>query len=79
MRSVALEAGDRLVLCTDGLWGAVGDVEMGRILSRPVGCDAACRVLIDAGRAEGGEDNLTAVVVDVRSCPNDGNAEDEPR
>ena len=75
MRSVALEARDRLLLCTDGLWGAVGDAEMGRILLRPYRCAATCQTLIDAGRATGGEDNLTAVVVDVRTCPNDGNAE----
>ena len=73
-RSVEMEAGDRLLLCTDGLWGAVGDVEMGRILSRPVGCDSACRALIETGRTAGGEDNLTAVVVDVRTCSGDGSA-----
>lgn len=69
MRSVELETGDRLLLCTDGLWGAVGDAEMGRILSRSGRCAAACRALIAAGRAAGGEDNLTAVVVDVLACP----------
>lgn len=74
MRSLALEAGDRLFLCTDGLWGAVGDGEMGRILSRPVGCEEACRALTDAGRTAGGEDNLTAVVVDVRTCSGYGSA-----
>ncbi len=76
MRSVALEAGDRIMLCTDGLWGAVGDVEMAGILSRSEGCEVTCRALIEAGRAAGGEDNLTAVVVDVRANPAGGTAEE---
>jgi protein phosphatase len=65
MRAVELSSGDRLMLCTDGLWGMVGDMEMAGILSRSNDCEVTCRALIEAGRAAGGEDNLTAVVVDV--------------
>ena len=64
-QTVDLLAGDRLMLCTDGLWGMVGDRAMAGILSGPDGCEATCRALIAAGKAAGGGDNLTAVVVDV--------------
>jgi protein phosphatase len=64
-QTVDLLAGDRLMLCTDGLWGLVGDRALAGILSCSDGCEATCRVLIAAGKAAGGEDNLTAVVVDV--------------
>ena len=76
MRSMELEVGDRLLLCSDGLWGAVGDAKMGHILLHSGSCGAVCRELIDEGRAAGGEDNLTAVVVDVRAYPTDGTAEE---
>ena len=64
-QTVDLLAGDRLMLCTDGLWGLVGDRAMAGILSCSDGCEATCRALIAAGKAAGGEDNLTAIVVDV--------------
>jgi protein phosphatase len=64
-QTVDLLGGDRLMLCTDGLWGLVGDRTMAGILSCPDGCEATCRALIAAGKAAGGEDNLTAVVVDI--------------
>lgn len=76
MRSVELAACDRLLLCTDGLWGMCGDVEMAGILSRSNGCEVTCRALIEAGRAAGGEDNLTAVVADMRAYPADGTADE---
>ena len=68
-QTVDLLAGDRLMLCTDGLWGMVGHRAMAGILSCPDGCEATCRALIAAGKAAGGEDNLTAVVTDVVEGP----------
>lgn len=62
MRSVALEAGDRLLLCTDGLWGAVGDAQLKSIMAAGNNPEDTCRNLIAAGKQAGGQDNLTAVV-----------------
>lgn len=65
IRSVALEAGDRLLLCTDGLWGAVGDVQLKAILAAGNDPEVTCRNLIAAGKQAGGHDNLTAVVCEL--------------
>jgi PPM family protein phosphatase len=65
--TVDVRAGDRLLLCTDGLWGMVGDRQMRAILAERADAESACRALVDAGLAAGGADNLTAVVVDVKA------------
>ena len=70
MCSVALEAGDRLLLCTDGLWGAVGDVQLNSIMAAGNNPEVTCRNLIAAGKQVGGQDNLTAVVCE---CIQGGN------
>lgn len=65
MRSLALAAGDRLLLCTDGLWGAVRDVQLKAILAAGNDPEVTCSNLIAAGKQAGGNDNLTAVVCEL--------------
>lgn len=60
-----LSAGDRLVLCTDGVSGLVGDAGMQEILSGCGDPQAAAEALVAAALRAGGRDNATAVVVDV--------------
>jgi PPM family protein phosphatase len=56
---------DRLMLCTDGVSGLVDPASMADVLGRsPDPRDAADR-LVSAALAAGGDDNATAVVVDV--------------
>ncbi len=61
-----LVAGDRFLLCSDGLCGYFEeDLEtLGRLLSNP-DADVATRKLIDAANEQGGKDNITAVIVTV--------------
>ncbi len=59
----ALQSGDMLLLCTDGLWEMVREGEIKRILSMDAPLDDICKNLIDAANAGGGEDNITALVV----------------
>ena len=59
-----LEPGDRLLLCSDGLSGVVPADEMERIVSGS-GLEQACQALIEAANANGGPDNITAVLIDV--------------
>lgn len=59
-------AGDRFLLCSDGLCGVVGAEAIADALS----CrdpEAAADALIDLALAAGGPDNITVVVVDVLS------------
>ena len=59
-----LEAGDRLLLCSDGLHGELPDGEILRLLGAGAPSDAV-QGLIEAANLEGGRDNITAVVVDA--------------
>ena len=61
---IALKTGDSLVLCTDGLWGQVTDVELQRaVVQNPPA--AACRALVNLARERGGPDNITVQVLRV--------------
>jgi protein phosphatase len=62
---LTLAEAERLLLCTDGISGLVDDARIATILSRsPDPRDAADR-LVAAALDAGGDDNATAVVVDV--------------
>src|SRR5579864_6357043 len=59
-----LEEGDTLVLCTDGLWGVVGELDIARIArSNPPA--EACAMLVRMALARGGPDNVTVAVLRV--------------
>ncbi len=60
-----LRAGDRILLCSDGLYGLVGDPALALLLSRPHDVQQAVRLLVAAARAAGGTDNITAIVCEV--------------
>jgi serine/threonine protein phosphatase PrpC len=59
---VPLEAGDRFLLCSDGLHGYLRPGEVESLLSEPRIEDAARRG-IEMANERGGKDNITAVVV----------------
>ena len=63
-RTVRLRAGDRLLLCTDGLTGLVSDARIAA-LSDAGRVDEGVDRLVDAALAAGGHDNVTAVLVAV--------------
>ncbi len=56
--------GERLLLCSDGLWGMVSDVEMGDIVATAPSLQAACDRLIVAANQAGGHDNITAILIE---------------
>jgi serine/threonine protein phosphatase PrpC len=62
---VDLEPGDRLLLCSDGLNDMVTDAEILEISqSNDVPADV-CKLLVEAARTAGGNDNITAIVVQI--------------
>jgi protein phosphatase len=64
-RSIALEDGDRLLLCSDGLTGMVAEDQIQAILEEsPSPQDAAGRLVRAANRA-GGVDNISVVVLEA--------------
>jgi PPM family protein phosphatase len=61
-----LQRGDTLLLCSDGLWEMVHRQDLISILQQEDDPQHLCDRLIDMANAHGGEDNITAVVVQVR-------------
>jgi PPM family protein phosphatase len=57
--AMPLRAGDRVVICTDGLHGMLENAEIEH-LSRGLGTADACRRLIDEANSRGAGDNVTA-------------------
>ncbi len=62
-------AGDRYLICTDGLHGPVRDPLLGEILRREPDPTRATDALVEAALGAGGPDNVTAVLVDVADGP----------
>jgi serine/threonine protein phosphatase PrpC len=52
-----------LMLCTDGLWGVVPDMEIFKIIASAATPSDACQKLIEAANAAGGPDNISVIVV----------------
>ena len=61
-----LEPGDSLLLCSDGLWEMVRHQELEKVLNENTDAQKICNILIDLANANGGEDNITAILVQVR-------------
>jgi protein phosphatase len=59
-----LEAGDRLLLCSDGLNTMIDNKAIAKGLSG-VTADEAAWNLIDMANEAGGNDNITVIVIDV--------------
>ncbi len=62
---IELRRGDRVLLCSDGLHGLVGDPALAVLLGAPHTVAESCALLVTAARAAGGSDNITAIVADV--------------
>ena len=65
----ALVEGDRLILMTDGVHGPLRDTEITRLLLQEPSPDWAARNVVLAALAAGGQDNATALVLDVLALP----------
>ena len=60
----SLEQGDFLILCSDGLHGKINDGELSQLISEQ-GLSSVDE-LIDMANDRGGEDNITAVIVEIK-------------
>lgn len=61
-----IKAGDRLILCSDGIHALLSDDELAAIVgARDRTPDEACRAAIASANARGGPDNATTVVVEA--------------
>ena len=60
-----VSAGDRLLICSDGLTSMIEDSEVERLLLRHRDPQRCANALVNEAISEGGLDNVTAIVVDV--------------
>jgi len=58
-----MQPGDVYLLCTDGLTKHVSDERIGERLGTLTSSEQACRALVDDALADGGSDNIAAVVL----------------
>ena len=59
--SMPLRKGDRVLVCSDGLYNVLEEREI-ELLLRSGDAAAACKALVEAANARGSADNLTAAV-----------------
>lgn len=59
--------GDRILLCSDGLYGMVKDLDMARITRSSRSPERVCQRLIGAANANGGRDNISAAYIRILS------------
>jgi PPM family protein phosphatase len=68
---IELQPGDRILLCSDGLTTMVRPDQIAGILTREPDPKRAAQLLVDAANAAGGEDNITAVIIEAVEVPDD--------
>lgn len=63
--TLELEPGERLLLCSDGLWEMVRDQMIEEVLLERSDPQQVCNRLVELANLAGGEDNISVIVLDV--------------
>lgn len=63
---IAIDPGDRLLLCTDGLTGTVDEASIADVLRNVPDPQAAATACVERAMARGSTDNITVMVISVR-------------
>lgn len=64
IKKFEVHMGDKVLLCSDGLYNMVDDDEIRKIITQyPV--RTACKKLVDMANANGGDDNITILLMEV--------------
>jgi len=66
MSAVDIEAQDMLLLCSDGLYKVVSPEEIANILELEIPLDQKANHLITRGNENGGPDNITVILTEIR-------------
>ncbi len=73
IKTFFLESDDLLLLCTDGLYTKVEDQEIARLLVADENLSSAADYLISKAKENGGEDNISVVLLQQTALESEGN------
>ena len=65
---IKLRQGDKLLLCSDGVFGVFDNEAMASILSEKTSVEERAAKLVDTAYANGSKDNMTAMVIDIKNA-----------
>lgn len=57
--------GDRILLCSDGLYGMVNEEDITRIMRSSRNPGTVCAKLIDQANVNGGHDNISVIYIQI--------------
>lgn len=60
-----IHSGDRILLCSDGLYGMVHEPQIKRIMRSSKSADRVCKHLVSAANEAGGRDNISTVYLKI--------------
>jgi PPM family protein phosphatase len=63
----SLNAGDRFLICSDGLWGVLSDEQMSEIIGKTADLDQMVYRLTEKANELGGPDNISVILVEKLS------------
>ena len=61
----AIQPGDTVILCSDGLWGEVSEEEMAQMATRPLPPQEMASELVALANQRGGPDNITVIILQI--------------
>jgi len=62
--AITLERGERLLICSDGLWGQVREPNFLKLFKANSTPNLICELLVKAANDAGGPDNISVIIVD---------------
>jgi len=63
-----IQAGDRFLLCTDGLYREVCDADIIQLMTSGDDCPAMTKSLLDRALVNGAKDNVTVSIVQIKDA-----------
>jgi protein phosphatase len=60
-----VEPGNKILLCSDGLWNMVDDTQLRKVMMQDLPPMDVCGQLVDLANEAGGQDNITAVIIQI--------------
>ena len=73
-RTFEVDPGDQILLCSDGLSNKVEEEHLIQILSQTTAPDEKVTELVQTANDNGGEDNITAVLLEISSQTEEGDS-----